>query len=56
MKIVRESILHGVSKAVKHGYTAEEMKDILINRIGFKDVKEFDNPYFGQCYSLVARK
>ena len=55
MNIMRRKILSNVSMAVKHGYTSEEMQDILSDA-GFKDIREFPNPYFGQCYSLIARK
>jgi ubiquinone/menaquinone biosynthesis C-methylase UbiE len=55
MEIMREDLLGKVSKIVKHPYTAEETKKVL-QRIGFKEIHEFPNPYFGQCYSLLARK
>jgi ubiquinone/menaquinone biosynthesis C-methylase UbiE len=55
MDIMSESILNKVSKIVKHGYTSEEMRKIL-EAIGFKKIQEFQNPYFGQCYSLIAYK
>ena len=55
MNIVRASIMGVVSKIVRHGYTAKEMADML-KGTGFRDIEEFPNPYFGQCYSLLARK
>lgn len=55
MNVVRESILNGVSKIVKHKYTAGEVIDLL-GRIGFKEIQDVPNPYFGQCYSLIMRK
>ena len=55
MNIMRKKILNNVSKTVKHGYTSKEMQDILSD-VGFRKIREFPNPYFGQCYSLTARK
>ena len=55
MDIMRERMLSGVGPAVKHGYTAEQMIEIL-RQIGFVDIQEHPNPYFGQCYSLTGRK
>ncbi|MCK5177004.1 MAG: hypothetical protein KAQ92_04725, partial [Candidatus Aenigmarchaeota archaeon] len=55
MNIMSESILNKKCKIVKHSYTSEEMKKIL-EKIGFKNIQEFPNPYFGQCYSLIAQK
>lgn len=53
--IFKEKFLAGVSKAVISGCTYEQMRNILMC-IGFIDIEEYPNPYFGQCYSLVARK
>jgi len=55
MNIMRKSILGKVSKIVKQGYASKETKKILEN-IEFKNIREFPNPYFGQCYSLIAHK
>ncbi len=55
LDIMKEGILNGVSKIVKSGYTFHEMKTIL-EKTGFKEIQEFPNPYFGQCYSLLAKK
>jgi len=54
MGIMRERMV-SVGQSVKHGYTAEQMIEIL-TQIGFVDIQEHPNPYFGQCYSLTSRK
>jgi len=53
--IFSEKFLSGVKKAVISGYTFEQMRDMLEN-IGFTNIEEYPNPYFGQCYSLIAYK
>ena len=53
--IFKTKFLNNVTKAVINSHTFEEMKKILEN-IGFKNIQEFPNPYFGQCYSLIAHK
>ncbi|MFH0837219.1 MAG: methyltransferase domain-containing protein [Candidatus Aenigmatarchaeota archaeon] len=50
----KEKFLNNVTKAV-NGNTFEEMKSILED-IGFRDITQYPNPYFGQCYSLIAHK
>jgi ubiquinone/menaquinone biosynthesis C-methylase UbiE len=55
MKTVRRNIICGVSKMVLHGYTSGEAETML-KEAGFRSVQVFPNPYFGQCYSLTARK
>lgn len=53
--VFKERFQKNVEKAVVSGMTFDQMK-CLLESIGFRDVKEFHNPYFGQCYSLVAEK
>jgi len=53
--VFSEKFLSSVAKAVVSGYTFEEMENIL-GDIGFTNIKERPNPYFGQCYSLIGHK
>lgn len=46
--------INSVMTSVK-GHSLGQMKSILEN-IGFTNIQEFTNPYFGQCYSLTAKK
>lgn len=51
----KKRFLENVTESVISGNTFEETKDKL-ERIGFMDIKQYPNPYFGQCYSLTAKK
>ncbi|RLG14233.1 MAG: hypothetical protein DRN66_02580 [Candidatus Nanohalarchaeota archaeon] len=51
----KDKFFNNVTKAVINGRTFEEMKKIL-EKIEFKNIRKFPNPYFGQCYSLTAEK
>ncbi len=55
LEIFGEGIIKGVSKNILHPHTFKEMKDIL-EGIGFRFVRQHENPYFGLCYSITARK
>ncbi|MFH1978501.1 MAG: class I SAM-dependent methyltransferase [Candidatus Aenigmatarchaeota archaeon] len=44
-----------VTKSSVHNHTFHQVRKILLD-IGFKDIEEVKNPYFGQCFSLVAYK
>ncbi|MBN2043060.1 MAG: class I SAM-dependent methyltransferase [Candidatus Aenigmarchaeota archaeon] len=55
IEIFGEGIMKGVSGSILHPHTFKEMKEIL-ERIGFRFVREHPNPYFGLCYSITARK
>ena len=55
MEMMRKGIRDSVSNIVKNGLSAEAMTKLL-KRIGFTGIEERPNPYFGQCYSLVARR
>jgi ubiquinone/menaquinone biosynthesis C-methylase UbiE len=53
--IFKKKFMKGVTKAAANCQTYEEMKGML-QSTGFRNIRQFPNPYFGQCYSLVARK
>jgi hypothetical protein len=55
MEMMRSGIRNSVSNIVKHELSAEAMIELL-KGIGFTDIEERPNPYFGQCYSLIASK
>ena len=55
MRIIRENITGSVRKAVRHKYAAADVETMLRD-IGFNEVAAVPNPYFGQCYSLLAKK
>ncbi len=54
-KVFKENFSENVIKAVKKGHTFEETRSIM-ETLGFSGIKEYPNPYFGQCYSLIAHK
>jgi len=55
MEEMKAGILGGVSGSVKARITAKEMAGML-EAAGFRNIEKRPNPYFGQCYSLVAKK
>lgn len=55
MEIIRKGNLGEVRTAIKHLHSPATIEEIL-RGIGFREIKEFPNPYFGERYSLVARK
>ena len=55
MEIIRDGNLGEVRTAIKHLHSSATIEELLRD-IGFVEVKEFPNPYFGERYSLVARK
>jgi len=55
MDMVREGIFGGVGPGVKHNLGPREVHDML-EKLGFRSVVRIPNPYFGQCFSVLARK
>jgi ubiquinone/menaquinone biosynthesis C-methylase UbiE len=53
--VFKKKFLNGVTKSAVNCHTYEEMKGAL-ESTGFKNIRQFPNPYFGQCYSMVAYK
>jgi len=53
-RIFSEGFVEGVMPTVKD-HTFDEMESAM-ERVGFKAITQYPNPYFGQCYSLTARK
>ncbi len=55
LAIMREGITTGVVPGVRHKMGVAEMKEFL-ESLGFRNISFLENPYFGQCRTLVARK
>ena len=54
--IIDEAKKQGCYKLIGQSRYGKDKVHALYEKIGFKNIQEFPNPYFGQCYSLIAQK
>jgi hypothetical protein len=55
IEIYKNKFTNNVMSSVLNEKSFEETK-ALLERIGFTNIQQYPNPYFGQCYSLTAIK